>query len=364
MNVKERFNRTCNFEIPDQVVTYDLIKNTKLFKVYSGNDKDIVVKNATMMKAIGLNSTRTIYNPEHFYAKRKLDVWKQLFDIKPDGWETKANEYTSWFSKRPFSKLSELEKFLPQKPKKEDVQMWYKNRFRRIIEVFEEFDLVFVTAVEGPFTDAQYYTDFGLFFEAMFDAPEIINYLLDVFMTIQNAIAEIHSQNPTSPVFFICDDIAYNDGIMMSKNWIAENLIPRWKYIYEPIRKAGQKCCFHSDGNLNKVLDLLIDDLKIDGLNPIEPKAGMDIKDIRNKYKKLLLFGNISCSDTLPFGSTEDVRKETKNLLKYIAPSGGLLLGSSSEVSKEVPVENVLEMYNTVQEYGKYPINLNKLKEN
>jgi uroporphyrinogen decarboxylase len=87
----------------------------------------------------------------------------------------------------------------------------------------------------------------------------------------------------------------------------------------------------------------------------------MDIRRLRSDYPGLLLFGNVDCAFTLPDGSVEDVEKETKELIRDIAPPGGLFLGSSSEIDQDVPPENAIAMYETAKKYGKYPINVDEL---
>jgi hypothetical protein len=85
-------------------------------------------------------------------------------------------------------------------------------------------------------------------------------------------------------------------------------------------------------------MQMLVEDLGIDGFNPID-QTGMDIRRLRSDYPGLLLFGNVDCAFTLPDGSVEDVEKETKELIRDIAPPGGLFLGSSSEIDQDVPPE-------------------------
>lgn len=69
----------------------------------------------------------------------------------------------------------------------------------------------------------------------------------------------------------------------------------------------------------------------IDGLNPLEPLAGMDIGKIKHRIgKKVVLIGNIDCSHLLPFGTTEEVRKEVKKTIEVAA--------SSSELHNEIPL--------------------------
>jgi hypothetical protein len=99
-----------------------------------------------------------------------------------------------------------------------------------------------------------------------------------------------------------------------------------------------------------------VNELGADGFNPIERNGCNDIFAIRRNYPHTLLFGNVCCETTLPYGTPEDVEKETLELVEKLGPQGGLLIGSSSEVHDLIPAENALRMYQTVRKYGSYPI--------
>jgi hypothetical protein len=55
------------------------------------------------------------------------------------------------------------------------------------------------------------------------------------------------------------------------------------------------------------------------------------------------------------------VEDETLELIEKIGPQGGIFIGSSSEVHDAVPVENAARMYQTVHEYGQYPIDVDRI---
>ena len=61
-----------------------------------------------------------------------------------------------------------------------------------------------------------------------------------------------------------------------------------------------------------------------DGLNPIEPLAGMDLGVLKQHYgKNLILVGGIDCSQLLPLGTPDQIREATKESLRVAAPGGG-----------------------------------------
>ena len=53
---------------------------------------------------------------------------------------------------------------------------------------------------------------------------------------------------------------------------------------------------------------------------------------------------------------------ETLEIVEKIGPQGGIFIGSSSEVHDHVPVKNAAKMYQTVHEYGTYPIDIDRIR--
>jgi uroporphyrinogen decarboxylase len=91
----------------------------------------------------------------------------------------------------------------------------------------------------------------------------------------------------------------------------------------------------------------------IDAINPLEPLAGMDLAELKKQYgKDVTLIGGVDCSQLLPFGKPQEIRDEVKRLLDIGAPGGGFIVGDSSCILPDTPVENVLAFYETVHEYA------------
>ena len=94
----------------------------------------------------------------------------------------------------------------------------------------------------------------------------------------------------------------------------------------------------------------------VDILEPIQPRAkGMDIIELNKKYGDKISFqGNVDTQVTLPYGSKEDVKKEVLDLIKNVAPGGGLIIAPSHEIQEDVPVNNIITLYDIAIRYGKY----------
>jgi len=356
----ERFVKTINFEYPDQIITYDFVDNENLFTSYGG-EGDLVERNARMAKNIGLDVTRFVYDPGKHWMGAKIDNWIRFFGVDKNGWGVSQSGNTAWISKRPFNNLKGLEKNMPKMPKRNEIEEWYKPIIKKVREVYDQYNVVFIGAVEGPVTDAYTYCDMNLFCEAIYSAPELVDELMKVTCRFSEIIAEIFTENPSAPLLFMGEDIAGSTGPIFNPDWLKSKVLYLWKKIMKPIKENGFKFLYHSDGKMENLLPLIFNELGADGFNPIERNGCNDIFKIRKMYPNKLLFGNICCARTLPYGSIADVEKETLELILKIGPDGGICIGSSSEVHDLVPPENALKMYKTVHEYGRYPIDEEKI---
>ena len=318
--------------------------------------------NALAWKNAGLDVTRYVYDPASHWMGGKISNWIRFFGVNPDNWAIDQTGGTAWISKRPFTDLRGLEKHMPQMPKFEDVRDWYAPAIQQMQEVLAEHDIVFIGAVEGPITDAYSYMDMELFCSAIYEAPELVAHIMDCCGKFSAYIAQTYAEVGGVPLVFMGEDIATTTGPIFKPSWVRREGLPRWRWIVDPVQQAGMKFLFHTDGRYGSFLPVIFDELGADGLNPIERNGCNDIFEIRQQYPHKLLFGNVCCAQTLPYGTPYDVEDETLELIEKIGPQGGIFIGSSSEVHDMVPVANVVTMYRTVHEYGHYPIDVERIR--
>ena len=74
----------------------------------------------------------------------------------------------------------------------------------------------------------------------------------------------------------------------------------------------------------------------------------MDVYSLLPRYRGRLAFhGGLSTQRVLPFGTPDDVRRETRRLLE-LGQAGGYILAPAHDVEGDVPLENMLAMIETV----------------
>jgi len=369
MNNLERFKKALNWEPIDRLMTYDYLDNREILVQHGGFDssktysfQELIEVNAKAWKNIGVNITRSVYDPVNHWMGGKVTNWIRFFGVDPTEWGVTQAGDTAWISKRPFKTLAELEKHMPQKPRYEDVRDWYQPVIRQIQGTLAEHGIVYIGAVEGPITDAYTFMDMELFSLAIYDAPELVSHIMDCTGLFSAYIARAYAEVSAVPLMFMGEDISGTTGPIFSPKFVREQGLPRWRWITEPVKEKGMKFLYHTDGRYGKFLPLIFDELGADGLNPIERNNCNDIFEIRKEYPHKLLFGNVCCMHTLPNGTLGDVEDETLELVEKIGPQAGIFIGSSSEVHDAVPVPNAVKMYQTVLEYGSFPINVERIR--
>jgi len=157
-------------------------------------------------------------------------------------------------------------------------------------------------------------------------------------------------------IVMLGDDYAFNQSPLISPIHFKEFIFPRMKKMVDIIHEMGVYCVKHSDGYIMPILDMIIE-TGVDGINPIDPIAGMDIQKVKKMYgNKVCIIGNIDCGDLLTNGTPEQVVEAVRACILIAAPGGGYILSSSNSIHSGVKPENFLAMVNTVKKFGKYPI--------
>jgi uroporphyrinogen decarboxylase len=151
------------------------------------------------------------------------------------------------------------------------------------------------------------------------------------------------------------DDYASNQNLIISQAMFREFLKPCIRRMVDVVRKIQPdvKIMFHSDGAIQKLIPDFIE-LGIDVLHPLEPVAGMDVKTVKQEFGKQISFlGGIDISHAMP-GSIKDVRADVDRCMSDLAAGGGFVLAPSNHLQADVPVENVIELFNYARGKGKY----------
>ncbi len=179
-----------------------------------------------------------------------------------------------------------------------------------------------------------------------FDHPEFVHELLGTIADYNIAQVKKALTYDIDAVYF-GDDWGQQRGLQMGAALWREFILPQLKRTYGVVREAGKSVIIHSCGDV----DELFDDLIAAGLNcfnPFQPEV-MDVAALMKQYHGRLAFlGGLSTQKTLPYGTVEDVKRETRWLLD-LGKDGGYLLAPAHDVEGDVPLENMLAFIEVAQ---------------
>ena len=155
-------------------------------------------------------------------------------------------------------------------------------------------------------------------------------------------------------VVFLGDDYSDKTGPMMSPAMFEEIILPHDRAVVASIKRAGAYCIKHTDGDIRKIMDGLVD-TGLDALGPLEDVPGMELDRILTRYPgRITVMGNLSV-DLLSRGTVDDVVAATQRLLREVSARGPHIMSSGNTIASCVRPENYLAMVRTTQACGSYP---------
>ena len=187
--------------------------------------------------------------------------------------------------------------------------------------------------------------------------PKLVHDLIDMCLQYDLEVVRRAIELGADIIIF-GDDYADKNTSFMSPKHFREFIFPALKKAIKNAHDHGAKVIKHTDGNIWSILDQIVE-AEPDGLNPLEPVAGMDLGEVKAKYgDRIALVGNIDCGELLCWGTPEQVRETVKKAIADAAPGGGYMVSSSNSIHQSCKPENVIAMAEATHEFGNYPISL------
>ena len=187
----------------------------------------------------------------------------------------------------------------------------------------------------------------------MFDDPEFVHRVAR--MTLDYSLAQLDMLVEAGlDVLVVEDDIADKNFPLIAPDQFVEFVNRYNRIIVDAAHEKGLKVVRHSDGNLWPLMDILLDS-GYDGLNPLEPQAGMALGKVKAYCGDCLcLLGNIDCIDLLPNGTPGQVDAAVLQAIEDAGKGGGLIICSSNSLHPGVAPDNCIAMFEATRTYGRY----------
>jgi uroporphyrinogen decarboxylase len=152
---------------------------------------------------------------------------------------------------------------------------------------------------------------------------------------------------------WIYGDMAYNHSTMCSPGMYRELVWPSHQRMAQWARQHGMHIIYHTDGRASGVLDLYLE-AGIECLQPLEAKAGMDVRQLAPTHgDRLAFFGNI---DVMKMGTNDLDLLEEEIRTKFAAgmQTRGYAYHSDHSVPPQVSWDTYLAIIDLVERFGNY----------
>ncbi len=231
----------------------------------------------------------------------------------------------------------------------------------RLLAYRQNTDYAIVLRLPSPFVHTtQFLRGFEDWFSDLAADQKLASALFDATVEVTSAqAAEILKEaGDLADVVAFGDDLGFQNGPLISPESYRRLLKPWHKRYFDTVRENTEAFIhFHCCGSIYKLLDDLID-LGVDAINPVQVAAeDMDSGLLARDFgDRLSFWGGVDTQGVLPNGTAGEVKAEVRRRIADFAPGGGYVLGAVHNVQAEVPLENLIAMFEAGNEYGRYPI--------
>ena len=347
MNKKERVYASIRHMEPDRVPKGELYIDPSLANKLLGKEypldyfhlqRDLEVRELLNIDIINLGEwpSEEIGTDENGYKK-----YKSVY-----GEEYVFNGKSKHVVKPPFDDIEDVDKYpIPD----------IKKCTGEIIEEYaSNTDMFIMAQIGGPISMLNEMIGMEDYLVYCLTNTEEIITLGEKIMEYEIAKAKLFIDKKADGIL-IADDMAFNSGTFFNPELMRKIAFPLYKHAIKEIKKHKDvPVLLHTDGNIMKVMDDIVES-GFDGLQSIQPSAGMDIAKVKKDYgDKLCLMGNIDLDYVMTFAPPEEVEEVVKNTIDIAAPGGGFIISTCNILVDVIPPENALAMYRTAEQYGVY----------
>ena len=187
---------------------------------------------------------------------------------------------------------------------------------------------------------------------AMIEEPEWCQDMFRTALELDIAMMEmLLERGYTFDSFNWPDDLGYRNGLLFSLKTYRQVSRPVHKQAIDWCHAHGVKAHMHSCGNIMALADDLVE-IGLDGLNPLEIKAGMDPLALKAKYGgKLVLEGGI---DVRNWNDPAKAEAELREKLPALKKNGGYIFHSDHSIPETISLKDYQYVLEVAKKLGTY----------
>ncbi len=187
----------------------------------------------------------------------------------------------------------------------------------------------------------------------LMDTVEDPQFVADIYATVAtltiDTLQRAQEEGIRPDAYFMADDLAYTRAPFFAPAFYRGVLWPQHRRIGQYLQSQGLTYMLHTDG---QVTDLIPDfiDAGVQVLQPLEAKAGLDVRDLKGRYPQMTWMGNIDMRRMS--GDLAQIEEEVRNKVGAAKRGGGYIYHSDHSVPSEVSLANYEHLLACVRKVG------------
>lgn len=264
-------------------------------------------------------------------------------------------ENTVYIAEPAIKEISDLERLEIPDP-------WRQGRLPvqlKAIEILAERlgrEVPVVTNIAGPFTTAANIRGTEVFLKDLYRHPEFVHRLLK--FALDSTVAYVREAAKFGAKVTIADPTA--SATLISPKQFHEFAFPYLQTLMEVSRQlTGSAPTLHICGNTKKIWQ----DMAATGAGILSLDDVIDLAEAKREVgHQVALLGNVKPTASMYLGNPEDVVRDVKSCLgKAYDNPRGYILALGCGLPMGAPVENIHALFRAAREFGRYPINPDRL---
>jgi len=347
MNSNERVMRTLNYQKVDKIPIFD-----KFWGEFVENwrkEKEIV-KEVDIYDYYQIDISVLVPEETFFPSSKGIIEKRGGYTISEDGWGRKVRTREgSYFSETIDTVLKNKKDLDHLEFESAGLDIRYKDFLERVKE--ERGKRAVFCKIGGPFIRSSFIRGEAEFLMDLTSDKGFARELVEKVGVHLLAVGleSLCRADLYDTGIWIYDDMGANNAPMFSPKIFEEIFLPVYKNMVSSFKKSGaKKVILHSDGNILPFLDMLIE-AGIDGINPVEPKAGMNVLALKKRYGNALSYiGAVDNTFILPSGDKERIKEHILPILEA-GQEGGIIVGAHS-IGPDISVDTYDYYHSLVRE--------------
>lgn len=188
----------------------------------------------------------------------------------------------------------------------------------------------------------------------MMEQPDLFDDVLEVVTRFSLESLELMAADgiPADGLWYF-SDLCYKNGMLFSPRAYRNHVLPRMRRIVDRCHEMGMQVIYHCDGYVAELIPLLIE-AGTDCIQPLEARAGNDVRVYRPRFgHDIAFFGNID-ADLVAAGDRDAIEEEVRTKVLCAKEGGGYLYHIDHSVPPGVSFAAYSWMVECVKRYGRY----------